>query len=316
MIDFRYHVVSIVAVLFALAIGIIFGSGFLGGALLDRLQTQLGDLDDRNRQLLQDVGERNDALEGYTEFAEAARPWLLRNVLAGEEVVLMTVEGTDEGAVAGIRDSIEQAGGTIPSTLTATGRLELVGPDDRTELRSLLGTVARAPDDLRRVAGSSIGSRIADAASISPEQPGGGPGAEQRLQEMLQGLSDAGYLTIDMAQDEVTIPRGSLFVVVAGSRDAPPWPAQDYVKAMTVNLSANGGTVLTGEPLGSVWGIVQSICDDGQASDDVSTVDQADTAAGQVAAILGFDYARSVGVGHWGTASCATEVIPPRDPAG
>jgi hypothetical protein len=319
VIDFRYHVVSIVAVLFALAIGIVFGSGFLGGALLDTLQNRLEAVDDENRDLLRDVARRNEALEAYAQFAEQARPWLLAGSLVGEEIVVVTVEGTDDSTMAGVSEAIEQAGASIPATLTATERFELANAEDRELLRTTLGTGARASEELRRAAGGVLGARIAAAAELfpepSPERPGLSSTAEMRLEETVDALAEQGFIGVERARDDVTVPRGAVFVVVVGSPEAALFSARGLVEELALTLSQQGRTVVAAEPSASVWGVVQSLCD-GDAVDSVSTVDHADTVPGQVAAVLGLDYARTNGAGHWGTASCATEVIPPPDQTG
>ena len=47
MINFRYHLVSIVAVFLALGIGIIMGTAVIDRAVVDRLERQQDDLDKR-----------------------------------------------------------------------------------------------------------------------------------------------------------------------------------------------------------------------------------------------------------------------------
>ena len=56
MIDFRYHLVSIIAVFFALAAGIVLGAGTFDEAADQALTSQVSDLRDRNQDL-QDPGQ-------------------------------------------------------------------------------------------------------------------------------------------------------------------------------------------------------------------------------------------------------------------
>jgi len=75
VIDFRYHLVSIIAVFLALAIGIVVGSTELRPAVEAGLQKAEGLLKRTNDRLLQD----NTAL---TQQQSVARPWLRRRPAA------------------------------------------------------------------------------------------------------------------------------------------------------------------------------------------------------------------------------------------
>ena len=47
MINLRYHIVSIIAVFLALAIGVVMGTSFLGKATVDQLKTQISRAESR-----------------------------------------------------------------------------------------------------------------------------------------------------------------------------------------------------------------------------------------------------------------------------
>ena len=51
MIDFRYHVVSIVAVFLALTVGLVIGSSYLSKVAYDELNNQLSSLRSQNQAL-------------------------------------------------------------------------------------------------------------------------------------------------------------------------------------------------------------------------------------------------------------------------
>ncbi|HZB78913.1 MAG TPA: copper transporter, partial [Actinomycetota bacterium] len=51
MIDFRYHLISIIAVFLALGIGILMGSLVLGENLVDQLERDLAGIERRNDEL-------------------------------------------------------------------------------------------------------------------------------------------------------------------------------------------------------------------------------------------------------------------------
>ncbi len=113
MIDFRYHLVSIVAIFLALAIGIVFGATALRGVTLRTLQheatslhNEVGAKNVANRALSQQVGADET-------FVQAAAPLLLAHLLDGQSVVLVTAPGAQQQAIGGITTAVRSAGGTV-----------------------------------------------------------------------------------------------------------------------------------------------------------------------------------------------------------
>jgi hypothetical protein len=227
---------------------------------------------------------------------------------------MVTIEGTDGDTMAGVRDALEEAGAQVLSTLTITSKLELAAAEEREELRSILGAGDRDLNELRRLTGRFLGGRAAIAAAAT-DPLGLEPGTENRFGQLVERLADAGYLSVDGSQD-VLVTRGAHFVAVAGSTELPPFDPQGLMTALTTELSERGSEVVAAEPLDSAWGVVQAICDDGDASSRVSTVDQANAVPGRIAIVLALDNPGLPGAGHYGVDSCADEVIPDPDQVG
>ena len=74
MISFRYHIVTIVAVFLALAIGLLGGAAFVQPALQEQLKDQAdrlrNDLQDRTQQ----IGDLRDQLGALNGFADSVMP--------------------------------------------------------------------------------------------------------------------------------------------------------------------------------------------------------------------------------------------------
>ena len=70
MIDFRYHLVSIVAVFLALAVGIVLGSGPLDEQIQGALQTQTDDLRSQQNELRSQVADLEGQVAVGEEFAQ------------------------------------------------------------------------------------------------------------------------------------------------------------------------------------------------------------------------------------------------------
>ena len=113
MIDFRYHLVSIVAVFLALAIGIVIGASALKPEtlkVLDRASRQ------EKQQISGLQAEKKNMQAQITSdqaFAEAAAPQMLANLLSGQKVVIVTTPGADGPTVTGISTALHQAGAKV-----------------------------------------------------------------------------------------------------------------------------------------------------------------------------------------------------------
>src|SRR5947209_1754886 len=119
VIDFRYHLVSIVAVFLALAIGIVLGSTELQGPtynILNRTTARLqGELDQARGQL---TTAQAKASEGEA-YAQAVEPAVLRDLLSGQRLLIVTEPGAQPSVVSGISTAAIDAGATV------TGQINL-----------------------------------------------------------------------------------------------------------------------------------------------------------------------------------------------
>lgn len=117
MIDFRYHLVSLVSVFLALALGIVLGAGPLQNSIGNFLQDQVTELRvsrDQTRAELNQVTRDRDAADAALEIAGKQ---LIPGVLEGRRVGLILVPGVAPEDVDAVRARIEQAGGAIASQI-------------------------------------------------------------------------------------------------------------------------------------------------------------------------------------------------------
>ena len=121
MINFRYHIVSLTAVLLALGIGLMLGTTFLDQATVDALK-------DRQAELESDVRRTNDrnsdqaaAIDEYereaSAFSEQIGERLFSGILRNDPVLVIATKGVDQGQV----DSVD--GGDDPGRRPARGCL-------------------------------------------------------------------------------------------------------------------------------------------------------------------------------------------------
>jgi hypothetical protein len=313
MIDFRYHLISIVAILFALGIGILMGSAVLDDRILSGLENQVDDLRARNGELRSEVEGLTDRLEAAESFAVAAEPRVTESALFGESIVVIEFEGTDGNLIENVRDRVIRAEGRIPTTISITDKFSLDDQTERDELALILRSTLTEGPELRAEAGSVFGERAAVSASGSPRTPEGST-PDRLLNSLLDELEEAEFIGVDRQEESITVPTGSTFLLIGGDDSAPPFELREFLLELTTRLGEQGAGVLVAEPATSRWDLVTAIRDDGQARNEVSTVDQADTSAGRVAIVLGLELAERDVAGHYGVRTGATAVIPEESP--
>lgn len=182
MVNLRYHIVSIVAVFLALAVGIVVGSTVVDRAIVNSLNDRLNAVEARANATDAENERLGDELETLREFSEQARDALVSGVLAGRPVLVVTVQGVDRDPVEHVVESLVEAAAEPAGTLVLTNGLLLRDDDDVATLADVLGVASTVPEILRRQALD----RVASVLGGSPADPG-----------LLPALAEAGFLAFD-----------------------------------------------------------------------------------------------------------------------
>lgn len=122
MIDLRYHVFSLVAVLLALGIGILLGTTLVERGLIAEQKSQIRSL----KKTFDDIKAKNEELhsdlEFYEDFAAQALPYLIGGRLAGRPVAIIGRPGISGEGIGKITETVSAAGGSVPLTVEIAGR--------------------------------------------------------------------------------------------------------------------------------------------------------------------------------------------------
>ncbi len=307
MIDFRYHLVSIVAVLLALSIGIVLGTGILGDPLLDDIRSNVEELE-RDLAERRGVNDRlNNDLQEERAFLLEAEPYLVDGLLEERAVVIVEFEGTEGSIADELRASIELGDGSVSSTIEILDRFRLTDQLDSEALALAISSVSGEPDVLREEAAVELGTRLAAAAH---GRAGSGATA------LLADLQEADFVDVERASEGVDpIPDGALFLIVGGGPEEPPYPKGGFSLALATTFGNEEVPVLVVEPLVSVWGMVEEIRDDDDASQVVATADGVQSASGRIAAVMGLGRIAEGEVVHLGRRPGADGILPQPTPA-
>lgn len=113
MIDFRYHVVSLISVFLALAVGIALGAGPLKESIGAQLTGQVEQLRNEKSDLREQLDEERADANLTRAFALATVDDLLGELLTDRTVAVITTPGVEKQTVDGTTERLEQAGANI-----------------------------------------------------------------------------------------------------------------------------------------------------------------------------------------------------------
>lgn len=304
MINFRYHLVSIVAVLLALSVGIIVGSGLLGGPLLEDLENRAETVRETNQELRDLAEERLAVIEDQERFAIESESRLLDEVLGGSQVVVIDVEGTEPDLIEGLRTAVGVAGGEVASSIRLHRKLALQSDVERDLLALAVASTSGDADQVLSDAARRLGTRIAAAAQGSPE----------RLSSLLAQLEEGEFLSVEEGGAAV-VPEGASVLLIAGVGGDPPFEVGGFVAELAGAMAARDVPVLVAEPQTSEWDVMPAVREEGDAGAGVATAGGVDLAAGRIAAIMGLALAENGEVGHFGLGVGSDLILPPPTPS-
>ncbi len=290
MIDFRYHLVSIVAVFLALAIGLVIGSTALRGTVLTGLNKASAHEQKVNTSLYLHNAQLKQQISADDAFARAAEVGLLRGLLDGEHVVLVLAPGADSSTVDGITAALQQAGAAVTGQVVLSAQFFDTGVVTEQQLQSIAKSLAALGVALPKsalepqIAGQQTAARFIAAAIVKKD---GLPTlTEGQSQQILSGFGEAGFLQIKGVNGGTSmVGQATMAVVVSGSVQ-PPKTAGPFNLAL-VSLAgdlqeASKGALLAGPIKGSGPRSAIELVNSGAAGIALTTVDNADTATGQI----------------------------------
>ena len=311
MISFRYHIVSIVSVFLALAVGIALGGGPLKGevddTLVDQVQADRAVKADLRAQIA-DARGGNAFVDG---FAETVAPGLIDGVLQGRVVTIVALPGAQQQEVSALGEMVGTAGGTLGGTLrVGDGMLDVSNKELVDELSSQLlegASDVNVPADASGY--ETMGALIARA--IGTDKEPGGAGVDATADSILAGLSTAGLMSPDGSLDR----RGSLVLVVAGEgsgSDEQRTAAASIMTTLATAIDADTNGVVVAGPMPSAreHGVVRAIRDDVVAARDVSTVDSLGRAAARNVTVMALAGQAQDQTGHFGAVDAADGPMP------
>lgn len=300
MISFRFHLVSIVAVFLALALGVLVGTTVVSQGVIEDLERRADEALQRSEELRDQVEELQAHLRSWEAFGVSVEPLLVGGQLAGREVLVVTQEDVDPAELDGVLRALQESGATAPSVLVLADRLALADGSSQAELAAALGS---APAGDPQALAAEAARRLADRLARGPEA----------VPDLLDVLVKGGFVALRGGQspDEVGGPDQAV-VVLSGGPEPPALDPARFLQPLTVALVQALRPVVAAETTDTAYPFVSLLRADDALGGRVVTVDNADTVPGRIAVVLGLrDLLRDPQRGgHYGVKDGASSLIP------
>nr|WP_202887772.1 copper transporter [Kribbella solani] len=307
VIDFRYHIVSIVAIFFALGAGVVLGAGPLKGTGSELVAAQA----DKDRQQLADARAelvQVKALDKYRDdYVAKVTAGLTDGKLNNKKITLVTMPSADSDLSDSVQSELEKAGGTVSTKVSLDSKLFDTGQ------RQLVETLVQqlVTPDLDFPPNSTTYQRagLLLARGVAAKEEGKSVDADST--KVISGLTGAKLLSLKPSPVK---DRSSLIVLVAAD---PPSPAPDtssytdavdFIKGLDMG---SGGVVVAGTPASAGdGGLVKALRSDSDATKIVSSVDVADLPAGQMTVVFALAEQVTGKAGQYGAINAKNGVAP------
>jgi hypothetical protein len=310
MINFRYHVVSLVAVLFALGTGLVLGSGLLSSGTGTAAAVQVVDLQAEAALLRERVADAEATLAFSDAYGAAVQPGQISDALADRAVLVVALPDADDQLLSDTREALGAAGASVTGTITVLPEWTDAGSAAVLDSLSaqLVTSGASLPDT-----GSDGYERGAVVLAASVLEPAGSTEtAPEAVDTTPAAFVEAGLVEMD----EPLRGTAELAVVVAGAPVADDGEAGRRLGALSALAAAvdaaGSGAVLAGAPeTARDGGVLLTVRETPELAGAVSTVDMLSASAGRTSTVLALAEQLDGGVGHYGGVGDVDGPLPP-----
>lgn len=304
MISWRYHLVSIIAVFLALALGVLAGTAVVNQGLVHNLQSMTDRLTKETQDYRAKIRELTTQAQNLTDFSDQALQAIVNLRLSQVEVVIVTDPGADPTAINQARTALSAAGATVVTTLVPLPKLFSTDPADTKILANIIGAPLQTdPSLLPGMVAQTLAQRLAQGPP-----PQVHPGQQDVLGTLLSsGFIDSTEPSVKSAMD-LGIP--GAVVVIGGPTVGAVTPPATFLVPLVRSLSEQPLVVAAGEGRAAPGGFVDLVRNDGAGAGPRVTVDDLVNSLGGTALVVGLQRAIDQGTsGDYGTAT--GQLLPP-----
>jgi hypothetical protein len=309
VIDFRYHLVSIIAVFLALALGLVVGASALRGPLVDQLKNRSSQLE-KDNQSLRTQNRATDQLNTYdSQVMDGLSPQIVDGQLKGDSVVFIEAPGADDQVRAKTADLVGKAGARISGYVTLQDKY--LDPGQLSTLSELTDQLKPATLDFPADASPYDRAAMELAAVLVTRQASSTGQEDPAAGQVLAGFKTAGFLNYS-GQPTTRATLAIVIAPTAASKDKDSGAENKALVALPVYLSgyANGTVAAGNADSAADGGMIKALRDEGKAQGHVSTVDTADASAGRLMTVFALSYAKQGKTGDYGVGSGVDGPMP------
>jgi Copper transport outer membrane protein, MctB len=273
VIDFRYHIVSLIAVFLALALGLFLGSTTLQSTVTHNLRHQADTVTGENRRLEATNKTLSNELGAEQQLTAAAEPYIVGGKLDGETIAIVSAPNVASGDRKGLETTLKAAGATV----TADVQLQsaYLDPTQDAELGALASAIKLPAGSLPEGNGATQASSV--LAQILLTRPGRKVPSRSHVSSALSALADGKFISQSGAP--VTRPAELAVLLLAApstSTTSTAEQAQDEIlTGLAVDLRAASSSVVVAGPTpapGAAQGAFSAARGDSTLAKTVSTV--------------------------------------------
>lgn len=288
LISLRHHIYSLAAVFFALAIGIVIGSGFskrrpattAEQRIIARYADSMRALKEDIEATAKEASQKKADAENYEEFCRALLPLVASGKLAGSYVAVVQT-GDDDELVGPISRALEAAGATVTGVTKLRREFDFA---DEKQVRQALEQVGVRIADPREAR-----AKLFRVIATVVKKPGNGA--------LMSRLERTGAASFDGDYDHTT----RLIVLVGGANVEVPSHGDLMDTQLIAELDDDGAVVV-----GCESHLVRLSYVPFWHRMGIATVDNADTTMGQISML----YALKGEKANFGAKETADRLIP------
>jgi hypothetical protein len=292
MFDYRYHALSLAAVLLALMIGVLLGVAIGDSNLVSSAKN--GIVHNLNSEVGQARSQANQLQTQLTHeqaFVNGLYPLAVHELLVGRNIGLVFLGGSSDEVDGLVRTAVAQAGGNVTTVVALQDPLNLVGIAHEaagTRYASLATSV-----DLTERLGNLVGRQLVS----------GGPAVGRELVSRVRGsLFSAFDGQLARLEGLVVVRAEPAGMSAAQSEASAAFESGLLAGVSAANVPAVGVELSSTQPSQIPW----------YRGKGISSVDDLDNLAGQAA----LDYALAGARGSFGIKSTANSLLPSIPTAG
>jgi hypothetical protein len=326
VIDFRYHVVSIVAVFLALTVGLVLGASFLSHEQISLLQGQITDANNAKNSLQNQDRNLTTMNKQLTDYIGETKDNLVSNQLDNAYVLVVRAAGDDEASANATLALTKRAAATITADITvnatftdssSTTDLNMLMSDYTPTGQNLAGgdTVGKAMNLLAEALSAQATSTVGTGATASPS-PSATPTtmtADWSV-KTLTAFKQIGVISVTTMPTAASMTKPSAAFISAPNKAATDAQNQSYVTLAQALRSSGVGSVVGGAAVSAgTGGLIAAVLKNASATKAVSTVNDMDQTIGQVAVVFVLyqeSANSSAAAGHYGTTGSTDGLLP------